>query len=139
MRLSHSPLIHWHDSEEDKARDRERVREKHLTRRKKDKNAKGSVPGATMLLGSVSDSDADETGDKRNISDVDNNSDDAFGPLDEEPFDYGHYSYGHLDSGSDSHGEMENRHTTGRLGNKSLMLQNQENAVLAMLSARQGQ
>lgn len=134
------PVIGWYNSDEDKARDRERVREKHLTRRIKDRHAKEGVSGATMVLGSVSDSDADETEDSRIINGVDNKSD-AFGSLDIEPFDCGSNSGdGHVDSGSDSLGETGNRQTTGRSGDKSLlMLQNHENAVLAMLSARLGQ
>lgn len=149
MRCCHfSPVTCWCDSDQDKARERERVREKHLTRRMKDRTAKESVPGPTMLLGSVSDSDADETGDSRGISDVDNKSD-AFGSPDgeeisrgkpdddEEPVDDG--SSSDVDSGSDTHGEMGNGQTSGRSGEKSLlMLQNQENAVLAMLAARPG-
>eukprot|EP00752_Nemacystus_decipiens_P011873 g10530.t1 len=128
---------------EDKARDRERVREKHLKRRLKGKN-KEEVMGAPTLGGGSSSDGDDESG-----SDIDSDSGDG----DEESESSGHDGgVGDQDSEdddntSDSGSTVQGGGLAKRGHGKSSdnprrpserTLEEQEDEVLAMLSARQG-
>lgn len=130
---------------EDKARDRARVREKHLKRRLKSKDKDDDAAGAPTLAGSSS-SDSDANGSSSSSSGASDTSDDDNDDKMDSPSIVGI-------RGSDSSDEEEmpkrGRRKAGGVqgvrgegssvpeGATELSLEEQEDEVLAMLAARQ--
>lgn len=133
--------------DEDKARDRERVRDKHLKRRLKSKDKEDSLAGAPTLGSHSSDSDGDSASGDDDIGDSDGSDNDSAAGT-------SHGSegsqYGMSDSSSDarnspSEEEVEGRSRQGVRAKKARAkdsagpsVEEQEDAVLAMLAARRG-
>eukprot|EP00903_Cladosiphon_okamuranus_P014639 g13574.t1 len=145
---------------EDKARDRERVREKHLRRRLKGKD-KDEVLGAPTLDGcSLSESDAESESERDNDSDSDSDSDSDRSKSgdddddDDEGLDSSDVGEGNQDSDDSSSDSKSSssvqREEGGKRGSgkdsdsgtprrpSERSLEEQEDEVLAMLAARQG-
>ncbi|CAM9134160.1 unnamed protein product [Ectocarpus fasciculatus] len=124
---------------EDKARDRERVREKHLKRRLKDKDTEEEGMAEAPTLGSGSSSDGDADSDGESTGGFDASEDDGEGSESSQDGDGG------VGSGSSDAEEMpEQRAPTAHgkgsrasKGSTERSLEEQEDEVLAVLAARQ--
>ena len=133
---------------EDKARDRERVREKHLKRRLKGKDKEEVLGAPTLGGGSSSDNDTESESDHDSDSDRSKSGDD----IGDEGSDSSDVGGGDRDrddssSGSESTGSVQQEGGRKRGRGKSSdnsrrpserSLEEQEDEVLAMLAARQG-
>lgn len=129
-----SPIPH---SEKDRARQRERIREKHLKRRLKGKE-KEQPDGAVATLGSPSDSQ-DEGNDSSSEDDSARDGDsDASGASDDDTV--GHEA---ADNGSDEDGQAGKKKYKARRSRLGVdvspakpSIEEQEDAVLQMLASR---
>ncbi|CAM9836640.1 unnamed protein product [Ectocarpus sp. 8 AP-2014] len=125
---------------EDKARDRERVREKHLKRRLKDKDTEEEDLAEAPTLGSGSSSHGDADSDSESNGGFDASEDDGEGSESSEDGDDGGVGSDSSDGEEMPEQRAPKAHGKGSRASKGTTersLQEQEDEVLAVLAARQ--